>query len=180
MNDRERARYDKLKKADDVRTAGLRKLQAIAEGLASEIQQAGERKYALEDVIYEREIRKKNGLPPKPMPKPKDDVARVIQPRAPAPQVHRHDPGRGPADPAELPDRAPVDVGGGGGGLNGPNGLNIDGIAPPPPQILVAAAAIAIDAGQGALDLMNHADQAWAGQIADFRMPSFEPSLLSV
>ena len=108
------------------------------------------------------------------------DIARVIQPRAPAPQVHRPTPGRGPADPAELPDRAPVDVGGGLNGLNGPNGLNIDGIAPPPPQILIAAAAIAIDAGQGAMDLMNHADQAWAGQIADFRMPSFEPSLLSV
>ena len=54
MNDRERIRYDKLKKADEIRNAGLRKLQVIAEGLANEIQQAGVRKYALEDVIYER------------------------------------------------------------------------------------------------------------------------------
>ena len=60
-----------MKKADDVRNAGLHKLQAIAEVLAKEILQAGERKYELEDVIYEREIRKKNGLPPKPKPKPK-------------------------------------------------------------------------------------------------------------
>ena len=54
MNDRERVRYDKLKKADEVRTAGLLKLQAIAKNFADEIQYAELTKYRLEDVIYER------------------------------------------------------------------------------------------------------------------------------